>query len=197
MLQFLKGSFLQGGVFISEKKLVGEISRKGGFREFWVSSNGNERSTNHLAERLFNYGVQSQTTTSRLAAFKEVENTYLSIFQSLGGLGVLLGSFGLLIVILRNLWERRPELATLHAIGFSPSRLRKIFQGKPLHAAVFVHRSWRAGLIGLLPFWLNEKKTFHGPAWLLLVWFGTSYLCMHGSCRSLRAKKYFSLQIAG
>ena len=42
-------------------------------------------------------------------------------------MGVLLGSLGLLIVILRNLWERRSELATLHAVGFSPSQLRKNF----------------------------------------------------------------------
>jgi hypothetical protein len=36
-----------------------------------------------------------------LAEFNTVENTYLSIFQVLGGLGLLLGSAGLGIVVAR------------------------------------------------------------------------------------------------
>ena len=148
----LKGSFLQGGLYLSEKNWLKKYPGSGGFREFWISSNGNKLSTDHLEDRLFNYGVQSQTTANRLAAFKEVENTYLSIFQVLGGIGVLLGSLGLFIVILRNLWERSSELATLHAIGFSPSQVRKIFRLENLQ---IVYWGWwigvGAGFIGLLP----------------------------------------------
>ena len=79
----LKRSFLQGGVFISEANWLQKYPGQGGSREFWISNNGNDRSTSHLEDRLFNYGVQSQATSSRLAAFDEVENTYLSIFQVL------------------------------------------------------------------------------------------------------------------
>src|SRR5439155_5017049 len=54
----------------------------------------------------------------RLAAFNAVQNTYLNTFQVLGGLGLLLGSAGLAVVVLRNVLERRGELALLRAVGF-------------------------------------------------------------------------------
>jgi ABC-type antimicrobial peptide transport system permease subunit len=47
-----------------------------------------------------------------------VQNTYLSTFQTLGGLGLLLGTFGLATVMLRNVLERQSELALLRAVGF-------------------------------------------------------------------------------
>jgi ABC-type antimicrobial peptide transport system permease subunit len=52
-----------------------------------------------------------------------VQNTYLTTFQSLGGLGLLLGTFGLATVQLRNVLERRGELALLRAAGFRRARL--------------------------------------------------------------------------
>jgi ABC-type antimicrobial peptide transport system permease subunit len=58
------------------------------------------------------------STAERLASFHRVENTYLSTFQALGGLGLLLGTFGLAAVLLRNVLERRRELALLSAVGF-------------------------------------------------------------------------------
>jgi ABC-type antimicrobial peptide transport system permease subunit len=60
----------------------------------------------------------------RLAAFSEVENRYLSIFQILGGLGLILGSLGLGLVVLRNMLERRNELAMLRAVGFNKMTLK-------------------------------------------------------------------------
>ena len=55
-----------------------------------------------------------------------MQNTYLLIFQVLGGLGLLLGSVGLGMVVLRNALERRSELAIASAVGFSPSSIRKL-----------------------------------------------------------------------
>ena len=52
-----------------------------------------------------------------------MQNTYLSTFQTLGGLGLILGTLGLGIVLVRNVIERRGELATLRAFGFRRSRL--------------------------------------------------------------------------
>ena len=62
----------------------------------------------------------------RLAAFSEVESTYLSIFQILGGLGLVLGSVGLGLVVLRNMLERRNELAMLRAVGFNKAALKRM-----------------------------------------------------------------------
>jgi ABC-type antimicrobial peptide transport system permease subunit len=53
-----------------------------------------------------------------LNEFNAVQNTYLSTFQVLGGLGLLLGSAGLGVVVLRNVQNRRGELALLLAVGF-------------------------------------------------------------------------------
>ena len=55
-----------------------------------------------------------------------VQNTYLSTFQSLGGLGLLLGTFGLAVVELRNVLERRGELALLRAAGFRRALLGRM-----------------------------------------------------------------------
>ena len=62
-------------------------------------------------------------TAERLAEFHRVENTYLSTFQTLGGLGLLLGTIGLAAVLLRNVLERRRELALLGAVGYGRGRL--------------------------------------------------------------------------
>ena len=64
------------------------------------------------------FGVDAVSTVERLDAFHRVENTYLSTFQALGGLGLLLGTIGLATVMFRNVLERRRELALLRAVGY-------------------------------------------------------------------------------
>ena len=63
-------------------------------------------------------GADAVETAVRLAEFHTVENTYLSTFQTLGGLGLLVGTVGLAAVVLRNVLERRRELALLGAVGY-------------------------------------------------------------------------------
>jgi ABC-type antimicrobial peptide transport system permease subunit len=69
-------------------------------------------------DALVDLGGDATSTTARLAQFHRVENTYLSTFQTLGGLGLLLGTIGLATVLLRNVLERRRELALLGAVGY-------------------------------------------------------------------------------
>jgi putative ABC transport system permease protein len=71
-----------------------------------------------VEDALAEYGADAMPAPERLAAFHRVENTYLSTFQTLGGLGLLLGTVGLATVLLRNTLERRKELALLGAVGF-------------------------------------------------------------------------------
>jgi hypothetical protein len=52
-----------------------------------------------------------------------VQNTYLGAFQVLGAIGLLLGTIGLGVAQLRSAIERRGELATMRAIGFTKTRL--------------------------------------------------------------------------
>ena len=76
-----------------------------------------------LTDRLGDLGLRVESSRERLAAYHKVENTYLSTFQSLGTLGLVLGTIGLLAVLLRNVLERRAELALLRAIGYRQATL--------------------------------------------------------------------------
>src|SRR5207248_1707901 len=71
-----------------------------------------------LTRSLQDIGFELTPASRRLAAFNAVQNTYLNTFQVLGGLGLLLGSAGLGVIVLRNVLERRGELALLQAVGF-------------------------------------------------------------------------------
>jgi ABC-type antimicrobial peptide transport system permease subunit len=72
----------------------------------------------HLEERLSDFGFDATDASERLAAYHRVENTYLSTFQALGALGLLLGTVGLGAIAVRNVLERRRELALLRAVGY-------------------------------------------------------------------------------
>jgi putative ABC transport system permease protein len=76
-----------------------------------------------LESALSDYGFDVQPTEARLASFHRVENTYLSTFRALGALGLVLGTIGLGVVLLRNALERRRELALLRAVGYRPRHL--------------------------------------------------------------------------
>jgi putative ABC transport system permease protein len=72
-----------------------------------------------LRRNLGDMGLQVRRSGEVLNDFVRVQNTYLSVFLTLGGLGLLLGTVGLGVTLVRNAAERRRELALLSAIGFS------------------------------------------------------------------------------
>jgi ABC-type antimicrobial peptide transport system permease subunit len=90
----------------------------------------NDSIKSELSELLNNtfsdYGIQLTSASNRLAQFYAVENTYLTVFMLLGGLGVLIGTLGLGIVLLRNILERKNELALLMALGYRKAEIFKI-----------------------------------------------------------------------
>jgi ABC-type antimicrobial peptide transport system permease subunit len=103
------------------------FSHVSGYRMYLIAKGESESSIDNLQQSfesaLSDYGFDVERTSDRLASFMSVQNTYLSTFQSLGGLGLLLGTFGLATVQLRNVLERRSELALLRATGFRRRRL--------------------------------------------------------------------------
>jgi ABC-type antimicrobial peptide transport system permease subunit len=79
-----------------------------------------------LESQLSDYGFDVISTADRVAGYHRVENTYLATFRSLGALGLLLGTIGLAAVLLRNVLERRRELALLRAVGYRPEHLQRL-----------------------------------------------------------------------
>jgi hypothetical protein len=122
----LADSMFQSELLISEEQFLRLFAREpsaGGYRVFLIGAAQAQPqpasdSVGTLEDALSVYGFDVVSTAERLAAFHRVENTYLSTFQALGGLGLLLGTFGLAAVLLRNVLERRRELALLRAVGF-------------------------------------------------------------------------------
>ena len=124
----LADSIFQSEFVIGEKHFLRVFPYEPGFRFFLIDAPAEkaEAATAELEENLKDFGFDVQPTGDRLAVFHRVENTYISTFQTLGGLGLLLGTFGLAAVLLRNVFERRRELALLRAVGYRTDHLNRI-----------------------------------------------------------------------
>lgn len=119
-------SVLQGTILISRADFAERYPSEAGYRMFLVDlPEGSDTASAQraLARRLDRVGLDVSTTLSRLEEFHSVEATYLRMFLVLGGLGVILGTFGLGVIVLRNMLERRSELAILRCVGFSRGRI--------------------------------------------------------------------------
>ena len=119
-------SILQGSLIIAEPTFIRHFPSEAGYRMFLIGAPPSDESAaaSVLSRSLRDRGLEVTSAAARLNAFNAVQNTYLTIFQVVGGLGLLLGSAGLGVVVLRNVLERRGELALLAAVGFQPRALR-------------------------------------------------------------------------
>jgi len=126
LVAFLAGSIFAGELVISENNFIRHFNAEDGYRFFLIDSppaNENEiieKFTGNLGELGFNI----ERTRETLARYSSVQNAYLGAFQTLGGFGLLLGTFGIVAVLLRGIIERKSELAMLSALGF---RRKSIF----------------------------------------------------------------------
>jgi len=116
----LAGSMLQGSLFIAEDAFVERFPTESGYRMLLIDTPAETADdvSAVLSRQLADVGLALAPAADRLAELNAMQNTYLAIFQTLGGLGLLLGSVGLGVVVLRNVLERRGELALARAVGF-------------------------------------------------------------------------------
>lgn len=124
----LSGSLFQGELLVSEAAFREAFPAIEGAEFFLVELDEKavERSSRlslALEQGLSSFGVDVMSPNRLIASYLAIENTYLSTFQFLGGLGLILGTLGLGIVLVRGVLERRSEFALLAAVGFSRSRL--------------------------------------------------------------------------
>lgn len=121
-------SILQGQLLVDEQAFVRRFPSVSGYRMFLIDAPSDRVSevSSNLTRALSDYGMELTPASQRLAAFNAVQNTYLGTFQILGGLGLVLGSAGLGVVVLRHVLARRSELALLLAVGFRRNRLERL-----------------------------------------------------------------------
>ena len=165
----LSNSIFQGHLLVGEADFVKLFPSAGGYRMFLIRSatqGASHRVQSILESRLGDMGFDATSTQARLENLLAVQNTYLSTFQSLGALGLLLGTFGLAAVQLRNVLERRGELALLRAAGYRRARLVRLvilenavlliggLATGVLAAAVAVFPHWLAGGASIPVDWL-------------------------------------------
>jgi putative ABC transport system permease protein len=121
----LADSVFQSELLMSDENFVRLFPEQQGYRFLLIDAPAAQAaSIGEAIERTAgDLGADATPAAQRLAEFHAVENTYLSTFQTLGGLGLLVGTVGLAAVLLRNILERRRELALLRAVGYGRANL--------------------------------------------------------------------------
>ena len=172
----LRDSVLQGELIIGEDQFVRLFPDSGGFRFFLIDSDQVTTVEQAAAlagiveKELQPFGVDAVSTTERLAAFHTVENTYLSTFQALGGLGLLLGTIGLAAVMFRNVLEQRRELALLRAVGYDRRHVRLMILAETIFLLLAgLVAGVVCALIAVIPAWLSHGGGGPGVGLVLLV----------------------------
>lgn len=125
LVGLLNSSIFQSELLISEENFKKHFPSRAGYSYFLIQTPVQNAAgmAGVLESSLVNVGFDAVGTSERLASYLAVENTYLSTFQTLGAFGLLLGTCGLGIILIRNILERKGELATLRAFGFPKSRI--------------------------------------------------------------------------
>ena len=116
----LDDSLFQSELLMSESNFLKLFPEQEGFQVLLVDAPADRAGAiaGDIEAGASDLGADAVPTAQRLAEFHAVENTYLSTFKTLGGLGLLVGTVGLAAVLLRNVLERRRELALLGAVGY-------------------------------------------------------------------------------
>jgi ABC-type antimicrobial peptide transport system permease subunit len=168
----LQDSILQGEIMMGEENFLTLFPEVNGYQyflfesrykaedgHFYRAAEFDDRTLQIVHDLLGDYGFQGEPTADRLRKLFAIQNTYLSTFQSLGGIGLLVGIFGLAVIQSRNVLERRKELALLLAIGFTKSRVILL-----LLYESFTLLAWGLGLavvasaFALLPFFVGSVQ---------------------------------------
>lgn len=190
----LSGSILQGSIMVDAGRLADAFPSLAGYAMLLVDTTESDEDavSAELYRGLEDFGVSIQPTWQRLARLNEVQNTYLSMFLLLGGLGLVLGTAGLGAVVLRNVMERRRELGVFRALGFRKRRINSMIVSEHV---VLLLGGFACGLVaavvGIMPsmlapgagvpyVWLGiitAAILVNGLLWTLLA----AGLCLRGS----------------
>lgn len=164
----LANSIFQGNVIIAEDHFVQAFPSVSGSNLFLLDAPDSLLKAADLQNNWRNYGPEISSTTDRLLAFYQIENTYLNIFLMLGALGLLIGTLGLGILIFRITFEQIPEYALLLSLGFKKSIILRLVMSEKLFLMIV------SVLIGLVPAVLSALPSLISAVYFnLWIWLPT------------------------
>jgi putative ABC transport system permease protein len=164
----LAGSVLQGKVLIDESAFLLHYPNAPGYRFFLVDAPADvaDGVSAFLTRQLEKRGLALESAGQRVQRFLAVQNTYIGIFTVLGGLGVLLGTAGLGVLVARHVLERRGELGLMLALGFRPGVLRGLVLNE--HLVLLVLGLVLGALCALLAVWPSVQQRAESVPWTFL-----------------------------
>jgi ABC-type antimicrobial peptide transport system permease subunit len=168
----LDNSIFQGNLLVSENLLRKYYPSAGGSKVMLVDAPLDKREEiGALLENSFiDHGLVITAASERLALFNSVQNTYLSVFMLLGGLGVIIGTVGFGLFIIRNIMGRQVELATYLALGFRRKDiLRMVFLENLIILVSGIVLGSISALVAILPSFLSPAFQFPGLFILVLL----------------------------
>ncbi|RPH33916.1 MAG: ABC transporter permease [Bacteroidales bacterium] len=158
----LDNSIFQGNILIADSLFVQNFPSTSGSKIMLIDAPkaNQDELAQLLNSTLTDYGIELTPTSTRLAEFNSVENTYLTVFMVLGGLGVIIGTFGLGVVLLRNMLERRSEIALMTAIGYRKHQIFRLILIENLFLLIIgLICGIASAFIGILPSILSPAFT--------------------------------------
>lgn len=162
----IANSVFQGNILI-DRNLFAEIWKENSGSEVFLVKTSEEQvqsNKNLLDQALNEYGVIVSTTKDRLRQFNSVTDTYLSIFMTLGGLGLLLGIVAFIIVIRKNLTIRESEIKLYLTLGFNSPKIVQLLYRENLLVPVY---SLVSGIIGSLVAVAPNIPVISPAVWLM------------------------------
>lgn len=198
----LAPSVFQGNVIIANERFLEQFPESSGTRVFLVDGAVADTAliSAELHRGMRDLGWDMQLCSVRLAEFNSVTNAYLSIFMVMGALGLLLGTFGLVVILSRSIVERKQEIALLRAVGYERKKIRKLINREYFFLLAWgILTGFGSALIATLPSIMSAHAgasftsimawlvllVFNGWFWIRLVsWFSLKNLLIYDGLRN-------------
>ncbi len=166
----LNASIFQGNILIADNVFMQHFPSVSGSKTMLIDGplENKDKIAGLLKTYLQDYGIELTSASERLSQFYSITNTYLTVFMFLGGLGVIIGTLGLGIVLLRNIIERRHEIALLLAVGFSRNKIFKLIFIENIYLLLLgTEIGICAAIIGIIPSLISPS--FNMPIFFVLL----------------------------
>ncbi len=157
----LAPGILQGFVVVGERSFEAAFPRRSGYALALLGGAAGESPADleqRAARAWSDAGVLLEPTLGRLARISAVQNTFLAGFQTLGLLGLLLGTAGVAAVQAQGVLERLGQFGLLAAVGFAAERIRRLVVVESiLLVGLGLLAGGLAGLVALVPAFLGGR----------------------------------------